>query len=117
MTQYNLTTTIKQGEVGKITNFTLRDSAGLVNLTAYTITMTLKKGSTVTVDGVSITKKNQTTSTGECYHTWNADTAIIATGNHKGNLKLVNGTTVLYWPVDKNDKRTYFEVEVQEPID
>lgn len=116
MTQYNLRHTVKQGEAGKQMAFTLRDVDGLVDLTNYTITVTLKKGSTTTLSAGSVTKRNQVTNRGECYYTWTSATASMSLGDHKGNLKLVNGATVYHWPVDANNQRTDFIVEVQAPV-
>lgn len=112
----NLRHTVKQGEAGKIINFTVSDNNGLVDLTPYTITMTLKKGSTVTLDAGAVSKRNQVADTGQCYYVWTSDTADMARGDHLGDLKLVSGSDVFYWPTDANDARTHFTVEVQKPI-
>jgi hypothetical protein len=112
----NLRHTVKQGEVGKIMEFTLTDADGAVDLTPYTVTVTLKKGSTKTLNAGAIVKRNQTTNPGECYYVWTTATATMARGDHKGNLELVAGSIVYYWPTDANDTRTYFTVEVQTPI-
>lgn len=115
--QYNLRHTVKQGE-GKRIEFTLRDANGIYDLTGKTITMTCKKGSTTTVDAVSVTLGNQITAPGTCFYDWvAADTAALSTGDHHGNLKVSDGAGgVWYWPTDANDSRSYFVVEVQKPI-
>ena len=112
----NLTHTFRKGEVGKVIEFTLEDVNGVVDLTAYTVTMYLGNGSLV-VNGAAVTKRTQSGATvGQCYHTWDLTTANIAPGTYKGELKLVNGGTTLYWPVNKNSTRTYFTVIVQAPL-
>lgn len=113
----NLVHTVKIDEVGKTINFTLEDANGTVVLTPYTITMNLKKGSTLVTSGASVTKSNQTTAPGECYHTWAANTIPDTPGTYKGELKLEASGQVRYWPVNKDKTRTYFEVIVQNPLD
>lgn len=117
MSQANRIYVLKKGEVGKIIEFTLSDAAGVVDLSAYTITMSLQQDDTYTVSDVAVTKRDQETNPGECYYTWDATTANIPAGVHKGNLKLVSGSNVRYWPADKLNVQSYFEVRVQEPID
>jgi hypothetical protein len=114
----NLNFTLKQGEVGKVIRFTLSDADGAVDLTNYTVTMTLKKGSAAAVvDEASVTKETQSGATlGKCHHTFDATTADLTPGIYKGELKLTSGSNVLYWPVDEKEKRTYFTVEVQKPL-
>lgn len=110
--------TYKRGEVGKRIRFYLEDANGAVDLTAYTVTMNVGKlGQTLAVDGASVTKETQTGETrGYCYHDLDASSANIAAGDYRGELKLVNGSNVLYWPVDSNGTKTYFTVEVQSPL-
>jgi hypothetical protein len=109
----------KQGEVGKRCTWTLTDADdAAVDLTAYTITLNAKKGDTETITEASVTKATQSGATlGQCYHNLTSTTAAIAVGNHKGELKLVNGSTVLYWPVQDDPRESYFVWEVQTPID
>lgn len=118
MAQRNLYFTFKQGEIGKRMNFTLEDADGTFDLTNYTVTLFLKKeGDTdLAVDGAAVTKENQGTNPGECYHALDATTAAIDVATYKGELKLVAGANVLYWPVNKDNQRTYFTVEVQAPL-
>jgi len=116
MSQYNLTHVVKIDEVGKIIDFTLRDVDGTVDLTNYTVTMNISKGSTAVISAAAVTKRNQVTNEGEAYHTWTAATIPDTAGTYKGELKLVYGSNVLYWPVDKNNERTYFTVIVQEAL-
>ena len=114
MSQYNIEHVVKIDEVGKIIEFTLRDEDGLVDLTNYTVTMSLAKGSTVVISGASCTKRTQSGATlGQCYHTWTAATIPNTKGVYLGELKLVNGGDTLYWPCDKNGERTKFKVYVQ----
>lgn len=112
----NLTHTVKRDEVGKRIDFTLSDADGTFNLTNYTVTMTLKKGATVATSAATVTKKDQGASPGECYHTWASNTIPDTKGTYKGELKLTFGSEILYWPVHKDGKRTYFEVIVQDPL-
>ena len=115
---YNLIHTVKRDEVGKLIEFTLEDVDGAVTLTDYTVTMALKKGSTVVTSAAAVTKRTQSGATlGQCYHTWTAATIPNTSGTYKGELKLVAGSNVLYWPTDANNERTYFTVIVQTPIE
>jgi hypothetical protein len=112
----NLTHVVKRDEIGKLIEFTLSDVDGTVDLTNYTVTMTLKKGSTVATSAASVVKRNQETNKGECYHTWTANTIPDKKGTYKGELKLVNGPNILYWPCNKDGEKTYFTVIVQDPL-
>lgn len=113
----NLIHTLKQGEVGKTITFTLEDVDGAVNLTNYTVTMTLTLNGVVVVDNAAVTKRTQAGATlGQCYHTWTSTTANIPVSepiSYKGELKLVNGPDTLYWPVDADGEQAYFAVIVQ----
>jgi hypothetical protein len=113
----NLDVTWKQGEVGKTVRFLLEDADGPFPLTGWTITLTIAvdKDSTPVVTGQPVVALTQTgDDIGWCYHTLDSTTANIATGKYKAaELKLVNGSNVLYWPVDTNEVKTYFTVEVQ----
>lgn len=117
---YNLSHTVKIDEVGKVLNFTCRSynaTTGVLeetDLTNYTVTMSLKKGSTVTISAAAVSKRTQSGATlGQCYHTWSAATIPNTAGTYLGELKAVYGSNVLYFPCDKNGKRTKFEVIVQ----
>jgi hypothetical protein len=114
----NLTFTFKQGEVGKVITFDdLSDANGLVDLTPYAVTMNLRLNGELIVDDAAVTKRTQSgTTLGDCYHTLNSTTAAIAVGTYRGELKLVNGANIFYWPVNKNADRTYFTVIVQAPL-
>lgn len=115
MSQYNLIHTVKIDEVGKEIGFTCYDGNGdAVDLTSYTVTMSLKKGSTVVTSAAACTKRTQTGATlGQCYHTWTAATIPNSAGTYLGELKCVAGSNVLYFPVDRNNERTKFQVIVQ----
>lgn len=111
----NLVFPLYQGEVGETIEFTVEDRDGTVDLTPYTVTMTLTRNGVTTIDAVSVTKANQTTNRGECSYTFDATTAAIAVGNHKGRLKLVQGSNVLYWPKNVEGRLGFFTVKVSEP--
>jgi hypothetical protein len=115
MANYNLIHTVKIDEVGKEIGFTCYDADGdAVDLTNYTVTMSLAKGSTVITSAAACSKRTQSGATlGQCYHTWTAATIPNTAGDYKGELKLVYGSNVLYWPCDKNGERTKFTVRVQ----
>jgi hypothetical protein len=109
--------TVKRDEVGKRIQFTLSDADGVYNLDNWTVTMNLKKGSTVVTSNAAVTKETQTGSNiGKCYHAWAANTIPDARGDYKGELKLTNGSNVLYWPTHSDGTRTYFTVRVQDPL-
>lgn len=109
----NLTHTLKMGEVGKVISFLVEDDNGPYDLTAWTVTFNVDKGSTSVVTDGAVTKETQSGATlGRCYYTWNATTANIPVGTYKGELKLVNGSNVLYWPVDEHDNRNYIVIKV-----
>ena len=113
----NITHTFKRGEVGKVIEFLVEDANGPYDLTAWTVTLNLDRGSTSVVEDAAVTKRTQSGETlGQCYHTWDATTANIPVGKYKAELKLVNGSNVLYWPVDENDNRAYIVVKVQKPL-
>jgi hypothetical protein len=113
----NLLHTVKRDEVGKIIEFTLEDADGVYNLDNWTVVMNLKKGSTVVTSAAAVTKRTQSGATlGQAYHTWAANTIPDAKGDYKGELKLTNGSNVLYWPVHSDGTRTYFTVRVQDPL-
>lgn len=116
----NLNVTWKLGEVGKVVNFLLEDDDGPFNLTGWTITMAIAADNETTpaVTGETVTALTQTgDDIGWCYHTLNSTTANITIGKYKAaELRLVSGLNVLYWPVDENEVKTYFTVEVQTPI-
>lgn len=114
---YNLVHVVKRDEIGKEMNLTLRDVSGTFDLTNYTVTLTLKKGSTVATSAAAVSKRNQTTNKGECYHTWTAATIPNTDGKYKAEVKCVYGSIVRYFPVDENNERTYFTVEVQSPLE
>ena len=117
MPNYNLIHTVKIDEVGKTIDFTLEDESGTFDLTNYTVTMNLSKGSTAVITDAACTKRTQSGATlGQCYHTWTALTIPDTKGDYKGELKLVYGGNTLYWPVDKNSERTYFTVRVQDAL-
>lgn len=118
----NLLFTFKKGEVGKEMGFTIKADGAAYNLdtpTNFTITLAIAKTKNTdpVVTGATVTKRNQTTLTGQCYHTLDATTANIPIGIYKAcELKLTQGSRVLYWPCDSDDNRTYFTIEVQKPI-
>lgn len=118
MPLYNLEHTVKIDEVGKEIGFTCYDSTGAaVNLTNYTMTMNVRKGSTLVIDDAAVTKRTQSGATlGQCYHTWTALTIPNDTGAYKGELKAVFGSNVLFFPVNKNNLRTYFKITVQSAL-
>ena len=115
---YNLEHVVKIDEVGKEIGFTCYDSTGAaVNLTNYTVTMNIKKGSTLVVDDAVVTKRTQSGATlGQCYHTWTAGTIPNTAGTYNGELKAVFGSSVLYFPVNRNNAKTYFRVIVQNAL-
>ena len=117
----NLQFTFKKGEVGKEIPFTLSDADGAFDLTGWTVTLAIarSKSAAPVATGKAVTKRTQSGATlGQCYHTLDADTANIPAGVYKAcELKLTaSGGQVLYWPVNSEDKRTYFTVEVQTPL-
>jgi hypothetical protein len=116
----NLYVTYKRGEVGKQIDFLLEDADGPFNLDNWTVTLAIAadRDAVPVVTGQTVTKLTQTgDDIGRCYHTLDATTANIAVDTYKAaELKLTNGSNVLYWPVDRNDSKTYFTVEVQTPI-
>lgn len=118
MSQYNLTHTVKIDEVGKEVGFTCYDADGVaVDLTSYTVTMNIYKGSTSVIASAAVTKRTQSGATlGQCYHTWSAATIPNTKGTYKAELKCVAGSNVLYFPCDKNSERTYFSVVVQDAL-
>ena len=115
MSQYNLTHVVKIDEVGKELGFTCYDADGVaVDLTSYTVTMNIYKGSTSVIASAAVTKRTQSGATlGKCYHTWTAATIPNSAGTYLGELKCVAGSNVLYFPVDRNNERTKFQVIVQ----
>lgn len=121
----NLYFTFKKGEIGKVINFTIMSDGSPLNLTTptdFTVTLAIAKDKNTTpvITGGTVSKSNQTTNPGECSHTLTGGTggsAMIDVGIYKAcELKLTAGSNVLYWPCNKNDQRTYFTVEVQQPI-
>jgi hypothetical protein len=112
----NLIHTVKQGTVGKPIEFTLSEADGLVDLDPFVITMTLAQDGVVVLDDVAVTKKDQTVYPGQCFHTWTQVTGNIDPGEYDGELKLVNGPNVYYWPTNKVGQQTYFTVIVQAPL-
>lgn len=132
----NLHVTYKYGEVGKELEFTLTHAvAGTTTQTPYnldnwTVTLTIAASETATPvkTGLTVTKRTQSGATlGQCYHTL-TDTVGEVIGSAKipygtkskeykaCELKLVNGSQVRYWPVNENNERTYFTVEVQKSM-
>ncbi len=115
-----LKVTFKKGEVGRTLDFALTDANGAVDLTNWTVTMAVarSKNASPVLTGQSVTKRTQSGLTlGQCFHTLDATSANIAVGEYKAcELKLVNGPNVLHWPVNENDDKTYFTIEVQKPI-
>lgn len=123
MAQYNIRTTYKRGEVGKVINFTCRaadastGTVGLVDLTNYTMTWSVWKGTTLTaIDNAACTKRTQSGATlGQCYHTLDSTTAGIAKGEYRFEVKATYGSNVLYFPTNEDGTRTYGYLTVQEP--
>lgn len=122
MAQYNIKTVYKRGEVGKVLNFTCRSAdpstgvVAVVDLTNYTMTLNVWKGTTLTIDNASCTKRTQSGSTlGQCYHTLDATTANIAKGEYRFEVKATYGSNVLYFPTNIDGTRTYGYLTVQEP--
>jgi hypothetical protein len=111
--------TYKTGEVGKRLRFRVENADGPINLTPYTITLNAKTavdGSAV-ITGAACSKETQSGATlGYCYHDLTSTTAAVVAGEYLGELKLVNGSNVLYAPVDEDDEKTYFDIEVQTPL-
>lgn len=114
----NLTVTYKRGAVGKVIEFNdLRDKDGLVTLTPYTITLNVEdEDGTLVIDDASVTKRDQGTRAGDCYHTLDATTANIAVGTYRAELKLANGANADFWPTDRDHKRRYITWIVQDPL-
>jgi len=116
----NIYHTFKQGEIGKILQFTLADENGLFDLTGWTVTFAASLNGESAFAGQAVTLNDQLTNPGECYHQLNATTAAIdpnVRGEiYLGELKAVQGLNVFYWPVDKDNRRTYFKIEVQAPL-
>lgn len=116
----NTTFTFKKGEIGKEIGFTLSDADGPVDLTSWTVTLTVaeRSSSTPVFSGEAVTKRTQSGATlGQCYHTLNSTTANITEKDYKAcELKLTNGSQVRYWPVNKDSNRTYFSIEVQKAM-
>ncbi len=122
MAEYNLRTVFKRGEVGKVLNFTCRSAdastgtVALTDLTNYTMTLNVWKGTDLVIDNASCTKRTQSGATlGQCYHTLDATTANIAKGDYKFEIKATYGSNVLYFPTDYDGTRTYGDLRVQEP--
>jgi hypothetical protein len=47
----------------------------------------------------------------------NLATGDLEVGPYDGELKLVDGGTVLFWPCDEDNNQTYFVVNVQPPLE
>jgi hypothetical protein len=114
----NLTVTYKRGAVGKELEFNnLSDQNGLVTLTPYTLTVNVEEtDGTVVVDDAAVSKRDQSTRQGDCYHTLDATTANIAVGTYRAEIKATNGANVDYWPTDIDQKRRYITWIVQDPL-
>ena len=122
MAQYNIKTVFKRGEVGKVINFTCRAPAAdtgivaLVDLTNYTMTWSVWKGTDLEIDNAACTKRTQSGATlGQCYHTLDATTSNIAKGEYRFEVKATYGSNVLYFPTNADGTRTYGYLTVQEP--
>jgi hypothetical protein len=122
MATYNIRTTYKRGEVGKVIGFTCRaadastGTVAAVDLTNYTVTFNVWQGTTLVIDNAACTKRTQSGSTlGQCYHTLDATTANIAKGDYRFELKATYGSNVLYFPTNEDGARTYGYLFVQEP--
>lgn len=117
----NLTYVLKKGEISKRIHFTLEDADGRFDLSDYIVTMSLQlEGATaLAVDGATVIQENQfvEATKGKCYHEFDMTTANIAVGTYKGELKLASGASVLYWPVNAENLRTYFKLIVQAPLE
>lgn len=116
----NLHITWKQGEVGKEIDFLgLSDRDGLFDLTAWTVVLNAKRSaddSVLVIDAAPVSKRDQAARRGDCYHTLSSTTANIAPGIYKGELKVTNGANTFYWPVNRDNERTHFTIEVQKPL-
>jgi hypothetical protein len=117
----NLYFTFKQGEGGKVLVFTLKDESGLFPLTGWVVTLACKlNGASVFTAQACVNDPDQVLNKGVTRHTLNATTAAIApnTGGqtYTAELKATSGSNVFYWPVDKDNRRTYFKMEVQSPL-
>ncbi len=113
----NNTFTLKRGEVGAVMEFTLSDEDGTVNLSGKTVTLNVKKRTTLIIDDVPcVIDPDQTANKGKGTYTFDATTAVIAKGEYNAEFKVVSGSNVSFFPKNKADERTYFKIEIQEPL-
>ena len=99
---------LKRGEVGSRLEFTLIDENGAVNLNGWTVTMTVRKGtSTPVIDDAACTllPNQATTDKGKGYFTFNSTTAEIPVGTYDLEFKGVTPSlAVYYFPKSKDEK-------------
>jgi hypothetical protein len=107
---------LKRGEVGSVMTVTLSDADGAVNLTGGTVVLTVRKGTaTPVIDEVACVMV--TPASGIISYEFDADTANIAKGEYNGEFKYTSAAgAVSFFPKSKDDKRTYFNFLVQNPL-
>lgn len=109
---------LKRGEVGSLMTFVLSDDNGEINLAEWTVTMTVKKGSSTPVvlnAACSILPLQNGADKGKGTYEWDSTTANIPVGRYNLEFKAVNPSgDVYYFP--KKTKEPYAVLIVMEPL-
>src|SRR5688572_28691917 len=112
----NLIYVHKIGENGAVLTATLSDAAGVVDLSTYDVTLNVKKGTTLIVGDAPCDGTAEGVVTCEIEDAIFADLENLRAGDYDAEFKAVNGSTVLFFPKNKDNKRTYFTFEVQKAL-
>jgi hypothetical protein len=117
----NLIHTVNRGANGVFFYFAIEDEAGLMTLTDYTVTLTMRRGSTTILNGVAVTKGSWTVD-GIAYNArYEWTTAVTTAANFvEGNncqafLTLTKTGFQDFWPTSADGNRQYITVKITEP--
>lgn len=105
----------KLGENGAVLTATLSDGDGAFDTTGFTITLNVRKSesSPLLVDDAPCSGNSSGVVT--CTIDDGFDT-LTQKGEYLAEYKLVNGSTVLFWPKNVKNERTYFRFIVQKSL-